>query len=77
MQPLISGELSAIRPRLPKIGEPIEETRIKLAFAYNCPDAARFRRLINALIPRLNANGEVSAPVGPCLIDHQRLADAV
>jgi len=54
MQPLASGEFSTIRLRLLKIAVRIKETasRIKLAFAANCLDAALFRGLIGALIPR-------------------------
>jgi hypothetical protein len=54
MQPLASGEFSTIRLRLLKIAVRIKETasRIKLAFAANCPEAALFRGLIGALIPR-------------------------
>ena len=54
MQPLASGEFSTIRLRLLKIAVRIKETttRIKLAFATNCPDAALFRGLIGALILR-------------------------
>ncbi len=53
-QPLASGEFSTIRLRLLKIAVQIKETttRIKLAFAANCPDAALFRGLIGALILR-------------------------
>ena len=54
MQPLASGEFSTIRLRLLKIAVRIKETttRIKLAFAANCPNAALFRGLVGALIPR-------------------------
>jgi hypothetical protein len=54
MQPLASGEFSTIRLRLLKIAVRIKETtsRIRLAFAANCPDAALFRGMIGALIPR-------------------------
>src|SRR5580700_5772775 len=54
MQPLASGEFTTIRLRLLKIAVRIKETttRIKLAFAANCPDAALFRGMIGALIPR-------------------------
>jgi hypothetical protein len=54
MQPLASSEFSTIPLRLLKIAVRIKETvsRIKLAFAANCPDAALFRGLIGALIPR-------------------------
>ena len=54
MQPLAGGEFSTIRLRLLKIAVRIKETttRIKLAFAANCPDSALFRGLIGALIPR-------------------------
>ena len=54
MQPLAIGEFSTIRLRLLKIAVRIKETapRIRLAFAANCPDAALFRELIGALIPR-------------------------
>ena len=54
MRPLASGEFSIIRLRLPKIAVQIKEiaSRIKLAFAANCPEAALFRGLIGALIPR-------------------------
>ena len=53
-QPLASGEFSTIRLRLLKIAVRIKETasRVRLAFAANCPDAALFRGLIGALIPR-------------------------
>jgi hypothetical protein len=51
---LASGEFSTIRNRLLKIAVRVRETgsRIKLAFAANCPDARLFRTLIGALIPR-------------------------
>ena len=54
LQPLASGEFSTIRLRLLKIAVRIKETasRIKLAFAANCPDAALFRVLVGALILR-------------------------
>ena len=53
-QPLASGEFSTIRLRLLKIVVRIKETasRVRLAFAANCPDAALFHGLIGALIPR-------------------------
>ena len=54
MQPLAIGEFSTIRLRLLKIAVRIKKTatRIRLAFAANCPDAALFRELVGALIPR-------------------------
>ena len=54
MQPLAIGEFSTIRLRLLKIAVRIKETatRIRLAFAANCPDAALFRQLVGKLIPR-------------------------
>jgi hypothetical protein len=54
MQPLASGEFSTIRLRLLKIAVRIKETttRVKLAFAANCPDAALFRGMIGALVLR-------------------------
>src|SRR5208283_4293834 len=50
-QPLAKGEFSTIRLRLLKVAVRIKEpaTRIRLAFAANCPDAALFRGLIGAL----------------------------
>jgi hypothetical protein len=53
-QPLASGEFSTIRLRLLKIAVRIKETasRVRLAFASNCPDAALFRGLIGTLILR-------------------------
>ena len=53
-QPLASGEFSTIRLRLLKIAVRIKETasRIRLAFAANCPDAALFRGLVGTLILR-------------------------
>jgi hypothetical protein len=53
-QPLASGEFSTIRLRLLKIAVRVKETgtRIRLAFAANCPDAALFRDLIGSMIPR-------------------------
>jgi Transposase DDE domain group 1 len=53
-QPLASGEFSTIRIRLLKIGVRIKETasRVRLAFASNCPDAALFRGLVGTLILR-------------------------
>jgi hypothetical protein len=53
-QPLASGEFSTIRLRLLKIAVRIKETasRIRLAFAANCPDAALFRGLAGRLILR-------------------------
>jgi hypothetical protein len=53
-QPLANGEFSTIRLRLLKIAVRIKETasRIRLAFAANCPEAVLFRGLVGALIPR-------------------------
>lgn len=53
-QALASGEFSTIRLRLLKIAVRVKETasRIRLAFAANCPDAALFRGLIGSLILR-------------------------
>jgi hypothetical protein len=53
-QPLASGEFSTIRLRLLKIAVRIRETasRVRLAFASNCPDAALFRGLVGTLILR-------------------------
>ncbi len=53
-QALASGEFSTIRLRLLKIAVRIKETasRVRLAFAANCPDAALFRGLVGRLILR-------------------------
>ena len=53
-QPLASGEFSTIRLRLLKIAVRVRETatRVRLAFAANCPDAALFRGLVGRLILR-------------------------
>ena len=53
-QPLASGEFSTIRLRLLKVAVRIKEaaSRIRLAFAANCPDAALFRGLVGTLILR-------------------------
>jgi hypothetical protein len=53
-QPLAGGEFSTIRLRLLEIAVRIKETtsRIRLAFAANCPEAALFRGLVGALILR-------------------------
>jgi len=53
-QPLAHAEFSTIRLRLLKVAVRVKETasRIRLAFAANCPDAALFRRLIGSLILR-------------------------
>src|SRR5450432_2951934 len=53
-QPLASSEFSTIRLRLLKIAVRIKETtsRVRLAFAANCPDAELFRGLIGTLILR-------------------------
>jgi hypothetical protein len=53
-EPLASGEFSTIRLRLLKVAVRVRETgtRVKLAFAANCPNANLFRDLICSLIPR-------------------------
>ena len=53
-QPLASGEFAAIRLRLLKVAVRIRETasRVRLAFASNCPDADLFRGLVGRLITR-------------------------
>ena len=53
-QPPAKGEFSTLRLRLLKVAVRIRETatRIRLAFAANCPDAALFRGLVNTLILR-------------------------
>lgn len=53
-QPLASGEFSTIRLRLLKVAVRIKESasRVRLAFAANCPDAALFRGLVGTLILR-------------------------
>jgi len=52
-QPLASGEFSTIRLRLLKVAVRIKETatRIRLAFAANCPEMELFRDLIRTLNP--------------------------
>jgi Transposase DDE domain group 1 len=51
---LAGAEFSTIRLRLLKIAVRVRETasRIKLAFAANCPEAPLFRELIRSLVPR-------------------------
>jgi hypothetical protein len=53
-QPLASGEFATIRLRLLKIAVRIRETasRVRLAFAANCADAALFHGLVGTLILR-------------------------
>ncbi len=53
-QPLARGEFATIRLRLLKIAVRIRETasRVRLAFASNCPDADLFRGLVGVLITR-------------------------
>jgi hypothetical protein len=53
-QPLASGEFSTIRLRLLKVAVRIKETasRVRLAFAANCPDAELLRDLIRSLVLR-------------------------
>ena len=53
-QPLAGGEFATIRLRLLKVAVRIRETasRIRLAFASNCPDADLFRGLLGVLITR-------------------------
>ena len=53
-QPLASGEFATIRLRLLKIAVRIRETasRVRLAFAANCAEAALFRGLVRRLILR-------------------------
>jgi hypothetical protein len=53
-EPLASGEFSTIRLRLLKVAVRVRETatRVSLAFAANCPDAALFRNLVWSLVPR-------------------------
>ena len=53
-QPLAKGDFSTLRLRLLKVAVRVRETatRIRLAFAANCPDAALFRGLVNTLILR-------------------------
>ena len=53
-QPLASSEFSTIRLRLLKIAVRIRKTtsRVRLAFAANCPDAELFRGLLGTLILR-------------------------
>lgn len=53
-QPLANGEFATIRLRLLKVAVRIKETasRVRLAFASNCPDADLFRSLAGVLITR-------------------------
>jgi len=53
-EPLAKGDFSTIRLRLLKVAVRVRETtsRIRLAFAANCPEAALFRDLTVALFPR-------------------------
>lgn len=53
-QPLANSEFSTIRSRLLKIAVRVRETasRVRLAFAANCPDKALFRGLVGCLILR-------------------------
>jgi hypothetical protein len=51
-QPLARAEFSTIRLRLLKIAVRVRETatRVRLAFAANCPDAALFRSLVTTVL---------------------------
>jgi len=53
-QPLAKAEFSTLRLRLLKVAVRVRETasRVRLAFAANCPDAALFRSMIAALVLR-------------------------
>src|SRR6202790_2337617 len=53
-EPLAHSEFFSIRLRLLKVAVRVRETasRIRLAFAANCPDAPLFRDLIGSLFPR-------------------------
>jgi len=53
-EPLARAEFSIIRLRLLKIAVRVRETasRIRLAFAANCPEARLFQEMIGSLIPR-------------------------
>ena len=53
-QPLAKGDFSTLRLRLLKVAVRIKETasRVRLAFASNCPDAALFHGLVGTLILR-------------------------
>jgi len=53
-EPLARAEFSTIRLRLLKIAVRVRETasRIRLAFAANCPEARLFQEMIGSLIPR-------------------------
>jgi Transposase DDE domain group 1 len=53
-QPLANGDFNSVRLRLLKVAVRIRETasRIRLAFAAACPDAALFRGLVGTLILR-------------------------
>jgi len=52
-QPLAQAEFSTIRTRLLKIAVRVHETatRVRLAFAANCPDAILFRGLLRGFLP--------------------------
>jgi hypothetical protein len=75
-QPLASGEFSTIRLRLLKIAVRIKETasRVRLAFAANCPDAELFRDLVGA-DPAPDVRGGADAPSKPLLINPWRMTD--
>jgi hypothetical protein len=51
---LANAEFSTIRLRLLKVAVRVRETasRVRLAFAANCPSAVLFRNLIVAVVPR-------------------------
>jgi hypothetical protein len=53
-QTLANAEFSTIRSRLLKVAVRVCETasRVRLAFAANCPDAVLFRGLLRGLMPR-------------------------
>ena len=80
MQPLASGEFSTIRLRL--LGRLLcrsrkPRSRIKLAFAANCPESCAVPWIDRRADPASNVNDGVRAPVGRRLINLQRLADMV
>ena len=67
-EPLASGEFSTIRLRLLKVAVRVRETgsRVRLAFAANCPDAALFRDLVKVSTPRPTWAAGAYAPMTPC-----------
>ena len=77
--PMAGCEFSTLRSRFLKVAVLVRETatRVRLAFAANCPDAALFRDMVLRMIPGFRVSRGRRRPSSTVSVNLSRLPDTL